>query len=295
MKDYTVIALSYGGEARIYASISTKLVEKSRKLHQTLPTASAAMGRFLTQSAMMSLMYKDGERLTLKIEGDGPIGSMTVEAFEGKVKSTIENPSVYMVYEEGPKKGKLNVGRAVGSGNLFVTKDWKGHYFTSSAPLISGEIAEDFTYYYATSEQTPSSVGLGVLVSRGKKVIAAGGFIIQILPHASEATISRLESIISKIPPITELLRNNHLPEDMIRILSDGTEKILETHPIKYYCGCRRSKYKASLSNLNVEILEELLIEDKQIEIVCHYCGKKHLFLEDELKEMIDKKKKASS
>ncbi len=294
MKDYTVIALSYDGEARIYASISTKLVEKSRKLHQTLPTASAAMGRFLTQSAMMSLMYKDGERLTLKIDGDGPIGPMTVEAFQGKVKSTIENPNVYMVYEEGPKKGKLNVGGAVGNGNLFVTKDWKGHYFTSSAPLVSGEIAEDFTYYYATSEQTPSSVGLGVLVSGGKKVIASGGFIIQVLPHASDATISKLENILSKIPSITDLLRNHHLPEDMINILSDGTEKILEKHEIKYYCGCRRSKYKSSLSNLNVEILEELLIEDKQVEIVCHYCGKKHVFLEDELKEMIEKKKKTS-
>src|SRR5690606_21844364 len=126
MKDYTVIALAYQGEARIYASSSTKIAEKSRKFHLTEATASAAMGRFLTASAMMSLMYKDGERLQLKIEGDGPIGQMRVDAKAGIVRGMIQNPNVYLVYNEGPKKGKLNVGAAVGSGYLHVTKDWKG-------------------------------------------------------------------------------------------------------------------------------------------------------------------------
>ncbi|WP_025724945.1 Hsp33 family molecular chaperone HslO [Acholeplasma granularum] len=291
MKDYTLIALAYNKEVRIYTSISTKLVEKSRKLHQTLPTASAAMGRFLTASAMMSLMYKDGERLTLKIEGDGPIGQMTVEAKSGVVRSTIQNPNVYMVYEDGPKKGKLNVGNAVGQGNLFVTKDWKDNYFTSSSPLQTGEIGDDFTYYYAASEQTPSAVGLGVLVLNGKKVIQAGGFIIQVLPHASEKTLNRLEEIIKNVTSITDLLKDHHTAEDMLNMLSDNTAEILEKHDIKYHCGCTRKKYFNALSRLNKEALEEILHEDKQAEVVCQYCNKKYLFTAEDLQLMIDKKK----
>lgn len=290
MKDYTLIALAYNQEIRIYTSVSTKLVEKSRKLHQTLPTASAAMGRFLTASAMMSLMYKDGERLTLKIEGDGPIGQMTVEAKSGVVRSTIQNPNVYLLYEDGPKQGKLNVGLAVGSGNLSVTKDWKDNYFTSSSPLQTGEIGDDFTYYYATSEQTPSAVGLGVLVSGGKKVIHAGGFIIQVLPHASEQTLTKLESIISKIDSITDLLRKNYTPEDMLDILSDHTGEILETHDIKYHCGCSRKKYYNALSRLNKGALQDILTEDAQAEIVCQYCNKKYVYDSMDLQKMIDSK-----
>lgn len=290
MKDYTLIALAYNQEIRIYTSVSTNLVEKSRKLHKTLPTASAAMGRFLTASAMMSLMYKDGERLTLKIDGDGPIGQMTVEAKNGVVRSTIQNPNVYLVYGEGPKMGKLNVGAAVGAGTLSVTKDWKENYFTSSSPLQTGEIGDDFTYYYATSEQTPSAVGLGVLVSRGKRVIQAGGFIIQVLPHASEKTLNQLESIISKINSVTDLLKNNHTPEDMINILSDNTGEILEKHEIKYHCGCSRKKYFDALSRLNKQALEDILHEDGQAEVVCQYCNKKYIYTSEDLTKMIASK-----
>src|SRR5690554_2840589 len=261
MKDYTLIALAYDKQIRIYTSVSTKLVEQSRKFHKTLPTASAAMGRFLTASAMMSLMYKDGERLTLKIEGDGPIGQMTVEAKAGIVRSTIQNPNVYLVYEDGPKKGKLNVGKAVGQGHLFVTKDWKNNYFTSSSPLQTGEIGDDFTYYYAASEQTPSAVGLGVLVSGGKKVIQAGGFIVQVLPSASEETLTKLESIIANMDSVTNLLKNQKTPEDILNLLSDNTAQILERHELKYHCGCSKRKYFNALKKLNVEALEEILHE----------------------------------
>lgn len=291
MKDYVLIALAFNGEARIYTSVSTNLVEKSRKYHDTEPTATAAMGRFLTASAMMSLMYKDGERLNLKIIGDGPIGQMTVDAKFGTVKSTIQNPNVYIKYEDGLKKGKLNVGAAVGAGHLYVTKDWKRHYFTSSSPLQTGEIGDDFTYFYAASEQTPSAVGLGVLVSKTKKVLAAGGFIVQVLPEASNQTITTLENTISKVTSITDLLKDNKTPEDILHILSSGTEKILEKHDIKYYCGCRKTKFRKSLLSLNKEALEEILAEDNQAEIVCPYCGKKYLFTETELKEIIDSKK----
>ena len=291
MKDYTVIALAYNEEVRIYASISTKLVEKSRKFHETLPTASAAMGRFLTASAMMSLMYKDGERLHLKIEGDGPIGQMIVDAKQGVVKSTIKNPNVYLVYEDGPKKGKLNVGKAVGPGYLHVTKDYNGHYFTSSSPLQTGEIAEDFTYYYATSEQTPSAVGLGVLVSGGEKVVLAGGFIIQVLPNCTDKTLDKLEAALTKVPAVTDFLKVHKTPEALIEALSEGTHRILESKDIKYHCGCRKTKFRSSLQRLDKSTLEEILHEDKSAEIVCPYCNKKYHFDEEELKLMIAKKK----
>lgn len=289
MKDYTVIALAYNEEVRIYASISTKLVEKSRKYHQTLPTATAAMGRFLTASAMMSLMYKDGERLALKIEGDGPIGQMTVDAKNGVVKSMITNPNVYMVYEDGPKKGKLNVGAAVGSGYLHVTKDWNGHFFTSSAPLQTGEIADDFTYYYTTSEQTPSAVGLGVLVGP-EKVLVSGGFIIQVLPNCTNKTLDLVEGALKNLTSVTEFLKQNKTPEDLIDLLSCGTGRILENREIKYHCGCTKNRFKTSVRRLDKATLEEILHEDKQAEIVCPYCNKKYLFDETDLQEMINKK-----
>lgn len=291
MKDYTVIALAYNDQVRIYASNSTKLVEKSRKLHQTLPTASAAMGRFLTASAMMSLMYKDGERLALKIDGDGPIGSMTVDARAGVVKSTIKNPNVYLIYEEGPKKGKLNVGLAVGQGYLHVTKDWKGNFFTSSSPLQTGEIGDDFTYYYATSEQTPSAVGLGVLVHKTQKILVAGGFIIQVLPNCTNETLNKLESALSKVPSVTDFLISNPEPESLINVLAEGTERILEKADIKYICGCRKSKFKSAIGRLDKATLEEIIKEDKQAEVVCPYCNKYYIFNEQELTEMLNKKK----
>ncbi|VEU83071.1 Hsp33 family molecular chaperone HslO [Acholeplasma hippikon] len=291
MKDYTVIALAYDDQVRIYASNSTKLVEKSRKFHNTHPTASAAMGRFLTASAMMSLMYKDGERLALKIEGDGPIGQMTVDAHDGVVKSTIKNPYVYMVYEDGPKKGKLNVGAAVGLGYLHVTKDWNGNFFTSSAPLQTGEIADDFTYYYATSEQTPSAVGLGVLVDKTQKILVAGGFIIQVLPNCKNETLDKLEESLKKVPSVTDFLMHNPSPEALIDTLSNSTARILETREIKYHCGCRKPKFRSALGRLDKATLQQIIEEDKQAEIVCQYCNKKYIFNEDELKEILNKKK----
>ncbi len=292
MKDYTVISLAYQDQIRIYASTSKHLVDLSRKYHQTKPTATAAMGRFLTASAMISLMYKDGERLAFKIQGDGPIGEMRVEAKDGVVKSTIKNPDVYLVYADGPKKGKLNVGKAVGRGYLHMTKDFNGHYFTSSSPLQTGEIGDDFTYYFATSEQTPAAVGLGVLVSNGTKVIAAGGFIVQVLPQTSNDVIAQVEKQIALIPSVTDLLIHGQTPEDIIHLIANGTEKILEKREISYRCGCSKARYRRSLSALNVEALESMLYEDKQAEIICQYCGKKYLFDEDELQQIIDKKKK---
>jgi molecular chaperone Hsp33 len=201
MPDYAVIAQAYDQTVRIYAAQTNELVETARTIHETWPTATAAFGRFLTVSAMMGLMYKDEERITLRIKGDGPIKHMLIEANpQGEVRGEIGNPHVYMVYEDGPKKGKLNVGTAVGRGFLHVTKDLRMRdYFTSSSELQTGEIADDFTYYFTLSEQTPASVGLGVLVDTDQSVLAAGGYILQLMPNVTDETIQHIESVISNL------------------------------------------------------------------------------------------------
>ena len=294
MNDYAIKSYAYNKEVRIYVASSTSLVEEARKIHQTWPTATAALGRTLTVSAMMGLMYKEEETITVRIKGDGPIGSMLVEANAfGEVRGEIGNPHVYLKYEEGPKKGKLNVGSAVGQGFLHVTKDLKmKDYFTSSSELQTGEIGDDFTYYFALSEQTPSSVGVGVLVAPDMHVLAAGGYILQLMPNVSEETIQQIEQVIKDIPPMSTLIQEGKTPEDILHMLACGTEQILEEHPIVYRCHCSKDGFARSLSALDDQTLHELIHEDGQAEIECHFCRKKYIFSKDELKEIKDVRKK---
>lgn len=294
MKDYAIIAHAYDKTVRIYASHSTNLVEKARQIHQTWPTASAALGRFLTASAMMGLMYKDQERLTLRIKGDGPIGQMTVEANTlGQVRGEIANPNVYITYENGHKKNKLNVGAAVGNGFLHITKDLNmKDYFTSSSELQTGEIADDFTYYFAVSEQTPSSVGLGVLVDTDQTVIAAGGYILQLMPYASEETISTVESVIKNLSSVTEMIQQGLTPEDIIELLSNGAYTLLAKKPLSYHCPCNKDGFIRSLSALDDETLDLLINEDQKADIQCHFCHKSYHFNQKELLEIKENRKK---
>ena len=294
MKDYALIATAYQNTVRIYVASSTHLVEEARKIHQTWPTATAAFGRFLTVSAMMGLMFKEGERITLRIKGDGPIGAMLVEANHiGEVRGEIFNPSVYIKYEDGPKKGKLNVGAAIGQGFIHITKDLgMKDYFTSSSEIQSGEIGDDFTYYFATSEQTPSSVGVGVLVDKNQHCLASGGYILQLMPNVSEETIQSIESLIATIPPMSTLIHQGKSPEDILHILSQGTEHILKKHDISYTCHCSKDGFARSLSALDEETLHTLIHEDEQAEIVCHFCQKKYLFNKLELEKIKMNRKK---
>jgi molecular chaperone Hsp33 len=285
MKDYALISYAYNKTIRIYVAQSTNLVETARHIHQTWPTATAAFGRFLTVSAMMGLMYKKDERITLRIKGDGPIGMMLVEANTlGEVRGEIHNPQVYLVYEEGPKKGKLNVGSAVGSGFLHVTKDLgMKDFFTSSSELQTGEIGDDFTYYFALSEQIPSSVGVGVLVDPDMHVIASGGYILQVMPECQEETLAYLEKMISNIPPMSALIQAGQTPEDILHLLANGTEHILEKHDISYACHCSKDGFARSLSALDDATLETLIHEDEKADIECHFCKKNYTFSKEEL------------
>lgn len=284
MKDYAIIATAYEGQIRIYASNTRNLVTEAVRIHETWPTATAAFGRFLTVSVMMGLMYKDEERITLQIKGDGPIGTMLVEAnSKGEVKGDIFNNQVYIRHET---KGKLDVGAAVGKGQLHVTKDLGlRSMFTSTSELQTGEIAEDFAHYFAVSEQTPTAVSLGVLVEQEKLVRSAGGFIVQVLPGASEETLQLLENTIYKIGPVSRWFDENKTIEELVSALANNTEKVLDQRDLSYKCHCSKEGFSGSLAALDKETMDEL-IEDDGIEVICHFCKTKYNFSKDELKEI---------
>lgn len=281
MNDYTIKAYCFNDNARIYACRSTDLVEEARKLHGMWPTSCAALGRFLTVSAMMSLMYKSGEHLTLKIDGKGPIGEMVVEASYGVVKGSIHNPEVFMQYNDG----HLAVGRAVGvDGDIVVTKDLHMRSpFTSIANLQTGEIGDDFTYYFALSEQIPSSVGVGVLINPDNSCKAAGGFILQIMPGCKEEILDLIEARLKELRPISTLIDEGYTPEQIIEEITGGDYRILEKNVIRYHCGCSKERFGKALQSLGVNELEDIINTDGKAEILCHFCKKTYNFTKDEL------------
>lgn len=292
MKDYAIIGHAYHKTVRIYAATTKQLVQEAQSIHQSWPTASAALGRLLTAGAMMGLMYKDGERITLRIQGDGPIKYMIAEANgRGQVRADIGNPEVYIKYETGPKAGKLNVSQAVGNGFLYITKDLlMKNYYTSSSELVSGEIAEDFTYYFTKSEQTNSSVGLGVLVNPDTTIQSSGGYILQLMPGASEETVDSLEKIIQGLPSMTSHFNAGKTPEDLFEMLSDDTGEILKKINLEYHCPCSYEGFLNSLNALSVETLTPLVEEDHGAHIKCHFCHKEYHISEDDLTSLIKEK-----
>ena len=215
MKDYLVKAFAFGGTVRLYTAVTTKLVAEAQKRHDLWPTSTAALGRLLTASVIMGAMYKDDQELTIRVEADGPIGGMvtTTNTF-GEVRGYVGNPHVFLQYNSG----KLNVGQSVGNGFIHVTKDLKvRNMFTSSAEIQTGEIAEDFAYYFTTSEQIPSAVGLGVLVEEDNTVKASGGFILQVMPGCKDETKTKIEETLQNIPPMSELVDQGKTPEENCR------------------------------------------------------------------------------
>jgi len=286
MNDYLVKSLAFNGEIRIYAARTTVLVEKANDIQQAYPTGAAALGRVLTATAMMGSMMKGRETVTIRVNGNGPIGTILANAdAHGKVRGYAANPRVHFQYNSG----KLNVGMAVGTdGNLFVTKDLGlKDFFTGQVPLQTGEIGDDFTYYFTQSEQTPSAVGLGVLVNPDSQVTAAGGFIIQVLPNASEATIVALEKALATVKPVSELIDDGLTPEDMIAELAGaGNFKILETLPLEFECNCDKEKFVTGLKSLGNEELDLMITEDNGAETVCHFCMQRYQFSAEELVEM---------
>lgn len=284
MKDYALIATAYNNMVRIYVATTTNLVQEAKDIHDTWPTSTAAFGRTLTASALMGLMYKDKEQITIRIKGDGPIGAIFVEANpDGTVRGEIQNNHVYL-----KKSEKLDVGKAIGNGFLYVTKDLKlKDFYTSSSELQTGEIADDFTYYFAVSEQTPSSVGLGVLVNTDLSVKASGGYILQLMPNITDEVIDEVEKVINNLTPISTLIAENKTPEDILSILANNTEKILKKQPLKYHCPCSKENFGKALQKLDNKTLKTIIKEDGQAEIICHFCHKKYIFTKEELNNLL--------
>lgn len=289
MQDYLQKAYCANGCARIYVATTTQMCKHAQEIHNMWPTSAAALGRVLTIGAIMSSTYKSGEHLTIKVCGDGPIGQITVEATDGKVRGFVHNPGVYLTYNNG----HLNVGAGVGSnGEIIVIKDLHMREpFSSTCELRSGEIADDFTYYFAASEQIPSSVALGVLFDKDAKVKAAGGFLLQIMPGCSDDDIKKLEDKLSKIRPISEMIDQNMTPEEIIKEITDGDYQLLETKPLSYECNCSKEKFARGIISLGKNEIEDILKTNESIEVNCNFCQKKYIFDKKDLEDMLYKAK----
>lgn len=289
MKDYIVRATAANAQIRAFAASTTELVEEARTRHNTSPVATAALGRLLTAGAMMGSMMKNPtDVLTLQVQCGGPIGGMTVTAdSKGEVKGYVHNPDVMLP----PKNGKLDVGGALGPGFLNVIKDMGlKEPYSGQTILQTGEIAEDLTYYFATSEQTPSSVALGVLMNKDNTVRQAGGFILQLLPGASEEVISTLETRLKEITSITSLLDAGNTPEMILEhILGDFGLEILDKMPAQFACNCSRERIEKALISIGKKELQEMIDEGKTIEMNCHFCNKHYPVTVDELKGLLEK------
>ncbi len=290
MSDYIIRATAAEGQIRAFAATTRELTEYARQAHNTSPVATAALGRLLTAGAMMGIMMKGAnDLLTIKIEGDGPIGGLTVTAdSKGDVKGYAYHPEVMLPPNE---KGKLDVGGALGIGVLSVIKDiGLKEPYVGQTILVTSEIAEDLTYYFATSEQTPSSVALGVLMNKDNTVRQAGGFILQLLPGASEEVISTLETRLKEITSITSLLDAGNTPEMILEhILGDFGLEILDKMPAQFACNCSRERIEKALISIGKKELQEMIDEGKTIEMNCHFCNKHYPVTVDELKGLLEK------
>lgn len=286
--DYIVRATAANHQLRIFAINSRGLVEEGRRIHNTSPVATAALGRLLTAGSMMGSMMK-GEKdvLTLQIQCDGPIRGLTVTAdARGNVKGYVKQSMVILPPNEN---GKLDVAGALGPGFLNVIRDMgMREPYNGQVPLVSGEIAEDLTYYYATSEQVPSSVGLGVRLDKENHVRQAGGFIIQVMPFAQEEVIDTVEKSLQNIPSVTDLLEMGLTVEDMIHFLMGHLDvEILESIPVRYACNCSKERVSRAVAGIGRQDLEEMIAEGETIEVKCDFCGSHYYFTVEELKEFL--------
>ncbi len=290
MSDYIIRATAADGQIRAFAATTRELTEFARQAHNTSPVATAALGRLLTGAAMMGVMMKGADDiLTIKIEGDGPIGGLTVTAdSKGNVKGYVYHPEVMLPPNE---KGKLDVGGALGIGVLSVIKDiGLKEPYVGQTILVTSEIAEDLTYYFATSEQTPSSVALGVLMNKDNTVRQAGGFILQLLPGASDEIISTLENRLKEITSITALLDAGNTPEMILEhILGDLGLEILDKLPTRFACNCSKERIEKALISIGKKELQEMIDEGKTIEMNCHFCNKHYPVTVEELNVLLEK------
>ena len=288
MADYIVRATAAGAQIRAFAITARELVEQARVRHETSPVVTAALGRLLSAGAMMGSMLKgDKDLLTLQINGSGPVKGLTVTAdAHANVKGYAIVPDVMLPPNE---KGKLDVGGAVGIGILNVIRDLgMKEPYAGQTVLQTGEIAEDLTYYFATSEQVPSSVGLGVLMNKDNTVRQAGGFIVQLMPFASEEVITRLEKNLASIHSVTSLLENGMSPEEILETLLAGLSmEVVDTMPAQFYCNCDKARIEKAIISVGEKEIREMIADGKEIEVKCHFCNTAYHFSVEELKALL--------
>ena len=294
MGDYIVRATAANNQIRAFAATTKNTVETARASHNTSPVATAALGRLLTAGSMMGVMMKgDKDILTLQVKAGGPLNGITVTAdSHGNVKGYVGNPNVILHANE---KGKLDVAGAVGVGFMNVIKDMGlKEPYVGQTVLQTSEIAEDLTYYFATSEQVPSSVGLGVLMEKDNTVRQAGGFIIQLMPFTEESVISKLEENLKKVTSVTALLEEGHTPESLLAVLLEGFDiEINEKIPTQFYCNCCKERVEKALISVGKKEIQDMIREGKEIELNCHFCNKNYIFTVEELKDILKRCKRA--
>lgn len=288
MKDYLVKALAYNDQVRAYAVTTTDTIDEARRRHNTWPTASAALGRSMTASVILGAMLKGEEKLTIKIEGGGPIGTILVDAnAKGEVRGYVSNPHTHF---EQNATGNLDVPSAVGtSGMLTVSKDvGQKQPFIGQIPLVSGEIGDDFTAYLFNSEQSPSAVGVGTLVNPDNTIKAAGGFIVQLLPGADDEVITAIEERLKVIDPISTMIENGMMPEQILeQVLGAGNVKALEKMPVHFQCQCSEERVSNAIISLGSEEIRDMIETDGQAEANCHFCNETYHFNKEALEELM--------
>ena len=293
MADYIVRATAANSQIRAFAATTRDLVEYARAAHNTSPVATAALGRLLTAGSMMGVMMKgDKDLLTLQVKAGGPLEGITVTAdSKGNVKGYVGNPNVILHAND---KGKLDVAGAVGVGFMNVIKDMGlKEPYVGQTVLQTSEIAEDLTYYFATSEQVPSSVGLGVLMEKDNTVKQAGGFIIQLMPFTEEKVISRLEENLKNVTSVTTMLEEGHTPQSLLETLLNGFDiEINETIPTQFYCNCSKDRVERALISVGRKEQQDMIDEGKEIEMNCHFCNRNYTFSVEEMKNILKRCKR---
>ena len=287
--DKIAIGLARNNNIRIYSIVNTDLVSEAQQRHGLWPTASAALGRVLSVTAMMGAMSKiENEKVTIQIKGDGPILNITASANnKGEVRGYVGDPQIMLSYT---KTNQLAVGLAVGNGVLQVSRDLGlKNTFVGTTDLISGEIGDDFAYYFNISEQTPSAVSVGVLVDTDNTIISSGGLIIQMMPGASEEDIVAAEKAVESLRPISELVKENKTANDLILDLFDDA-KIIEERDVIFKCDCSREKMERGLLTLDKSEIIDMINDNENIETVCNFCNEKYIFTIDDLRKLIDVK-----
>ncbi len=294
MSDKLVRGQSLDGAIRVFAAVTTDIAERARQIHGCMPPAAAALGRTLTAAAIMGAGLKnETDSVTLQFSGDGPLGKIVaVTDSKSRVRGYVQNPEIDLPLN---KKGKIDVGGGIGRGSMSVVRDlgMKEPYI-GQVPIVTGEVAEDITYYYAKSEQTPTAVGLGVLVDTDYSIKASGGFMIQLMPFATEETAEKLEKQVRALPSVTDMITSGMTAEDILFRVTDGFSMIMENDYITpiYECKCSKERMERALISIGREELEKLIAEQGEAELCCQFCDRKYTFCKNELEALYERAKK---